>query len=69
MIFNTLSLAYLAIILGIILDIFFLKFSSEKAYKRKTTWSESFHQWLWLLGLRIILALFLSMISFMVMLI
>lgn len=43
------------ILIALAIEIWFLKFSSEMAYKRKTTWKEAFCQWLWLLGLRFII--------------
>jgi len=49
----------LGFLIGLFIEIFFLKFSAEQAYKIKTSYSRAFVQWLWLFILRIILSVFL----------
>jgi ABC-type Fe3+ transport system permease subunit len=49
---------------ALLIEIWFLKFSAEKAYKRKTSWKEAFYQWIWLLGIRIIIWIIVLMLAF-----
>jgi len=47
-------------LIGLLVEIFFLKFSAEKAYKIKVTYEKAFLQWIWLLILRIALWVILA---------
>lgn len=46
----------------LLVEILFLKFSAEKAYKKKIEYNEAFRQWLWLLGLRFALLLIMGFV-------
>jgi hypothetical protein len=54
----------LVIAINLIVEIWLLKFSSEKAYRRKTSWGEAFSQWLWMFGLRLMLWLIVLILFF-----
>ena len=51
------TLLSLATFLSFFIDLFFLKFSAEQAYEKKVSWESAFKQWLWIIGLRLILFL------------
>ena len=60
------TLLSLAIFLSFFIDLFFLKFSAEQAYKKKVSWKDAFRQWLWIIGLRLILFLGLFVIGLLI---
>jgi len=59
----------LGFLIGLFIEIFFLKFSAEQAYKIKASYSRAFVQWIWLFILRLILAIFFFFLLYPVLLI
>ena len=46
-------LALVGLLITVLLEIVFLKFSAERAYKIKASYEQAFWQWAWLLLIRI----------------